>query len=1055
MKSKISKSLLFIFMFAAVLLLSAGFASSACDPLVDPDCGDDPIEPPCIGCYPTPTPTPTPTPIVLCGNGVINTGEQCEMPGTSNNNYCVQSMHQCSGNKYGSRDMYGNCNSACGCSNDAFTYSCSFGNCGSECDAAHSCASTDCDYLDGCQGNYYYDYHDVSNSCTGDCGCTENSCTAYTATVNDPRCVECNVDSDCDSRDKTYCSGDSVVSVEGKCVSHKCTDSSPSIVENCNSLDRDYCEGTSIKNDDGYCSFGECKVTKTNVLNCNDGLFCNGVESCSAGNCVSGSSVDCSANDIFGISSCNNVPDGNSLTWDYRASFDSTCNEASDSCTAGIYSISHSCSVNSCGAECDAAHGCSATDCDWKDGCVGKDYYDYSDVSNSCLGGCSCTDNVCAAPVISYNDARCGECVSDSQCDYLDSDFCSGDSVFHVEGKCINYDCVSGTAALVQNCNSLDRNFCEGTSIKNDDGYCASGACYVSTSTVMNCNDGLFCNGVESCSAGNCVSGSSVDCSSNDIFGISSCNNVPDGNSLTWDYRVSFDSTCNEASDSCTAGIYSISHSCSVNSCGAECDVVHGCADTYCDWKDGCVGKDYYDYSGVENSCLSGCACENNVCRAPTIYYDDERCSDHCLNDNDCNYLDSDFCSSDSVMHIDGMCISGICSSSTPSLVGDCTLLDRNFCEGSIVKEDTGYCANAECRITTSILMNCNDGLFCNGVESCSAGNCVAGSSVDCSGNDVFGVSSCNNVPDGNSLTWDYRASFDSTCNEATDSCTAGSSAISHSCSVDSCGAECSNGQVEVRSCTYGGIQSRSCTDSCIWGIWSNCENEGVCTPGTKESRECGYCGTSERVCLENYQWGLWGSCSGAGVCVSGLVDYEMCGKGGSRFRTCDDSCYWGAFSNCTDEKECYPGTIEEEKCLIFGVRKRICQSNYYWGSWSSCTFPRGDIAINQLQIINEDCIQPGEDLTALVDFSMLGYHEQEVKITAVIPDLSLRSRIGPIDVEADGEISRVLLLTLPEDTPEGVYDVRFTINDDIRRVKHRSIIVKKTCCRSCSCSSC
>lgn len=86
----------------------------------------------------------------------------------------------------------------------------------------------------------------------------------------------------------------------------------------------------------------------------------------------------------------------------------------------------------------------------------------------------------------------------------------------------------------------------------------------------------------------------------------------------------------------------------------------------------------------------------------------------------------------------------------------------------------------------------CGDGSFCNGQEACAGlAGCQAGTAVDCSANDLPGIATCANNPDNNQFTWDFAASFMSICDEAADSCTTGDPAISHSCDISRCGAEC------------------------------------------------------------------------------------------------------------------------------------------------------------------------------------------------------------------------------------------------------------------------
>lgn len=286
----------------------------------------------------------------------------------------------------------------------------------------------------------------------------------------------------------------------------------------------------------------------TTNADCDDGKYCNGIETCdtNTGTCQSGIPVDCSSYNIFGIATCTNDPDCNPFTWDWRAEFTSYCDENTDSCATGNETITHTCSVNDCNAECDAQHPCPDTDCDSKNGCVGNDYYTYTDVANSCQEDCTCTKNKCGAPQISYNDPACTECQTDDDCDTLDRDYCDGTVIKHDEGVCVNYECE------------------------------------VETTEVLDCDDGLACNGQETCSNANCVAGTEVDCSSYNLFEIATCYYDPDCNPFTWDYRVAFISECQEPTGECsqpTEGELEITHTCDKSQCGAECETNTDCDD--------------------------------------------------------------------------------------------------------------------------------------------------------------------------------------------------------------------------------------------------------------------------------------------------------------------------------------------------------------------------------------------------------------------------------------------------------------------------------------------
>jgi hypothetical protein len=211
--------------------------------------------------------------------------------------------------------------------------------------------------------------------------------------------------------------------VEGVCVDkgpdkNTCENGTPTVIQNCN--DGLYCNGIES------CSNAEC--TAGTPVDCSDSLFCTVNERCDEAQdeCVY-DEMDCSSNNIPEIARCDNNPDNIPYTWDYRTAFTSTCDEEKEECTTGSNLITHTCDVEKCDAECDSTHGCEETDYDWKDGCVGNDYYDYSDVENSCNENCTCTHNACNSPTISYNDPRC-TCAGDEDNDGINDcdDKCPG-----------------------------------------------------------------------------------------------------------------------------------------------------------------------------------------------------------------------------------------------------------------------------------------------------------------------------------------------------------------------------------------------------------------------------------------------------------------------------------------------------------------------------------------------------------------------------------------------------------------------------------------------------
>jgi len=71
-----------------------------------------------------------------CGDGVVETNEECELPNTLNNEYCPQTTETCNEiNQLGTRDPFSNCNANCLCNNEGFfNYECNIETCGAQCE---------------------------------------------------------------------------------------------------------------------------------------------------------------------------------------------------------------------------------------------------------------------------------------------------------------------------------------------------------------------------------------------------------------------------------------------------------------------------------------------------------------------------------------------------------------------------------------------------------------------------------------------------------------------------------------------------------------------------------------------------------------------------------------------------------------------------------------------------------------------------------------------------------------------------------------------------------
>jgi hypothetical protein len=214
-------------------------------------------------------------------------------------------------------------------------------------------------------------------------------------------------------------------------------------------------------------------------------------------------------------------------------------------------------------------------------------------------------------------------------------------------------------------------------------------------------------------------------------------------------------------------------------------------------------------------------------------------------------------------------CDGGACCNS------DCTFTSSStVCRASASVCDVAeYCdgTNNDCPANQfqSSGTSCSDGLYCNGAETCDgSGNCQAGTAVSCTGNNIFGIATCDNNPDAYHPTWDYRTAFTSTCSEGTSGaiCSTGSKTIIHTCSKSSCGAQCDGTGIEC--------QPNIVSNNCYYG--GNCNTDPTaCTCSYASNEYCPVAGTvTSEICYYGTQ-----SCtaSGCGLSTKAMDNYDKC----------------------------------------------------------------------------------------------------------------------------------------------------------------------------------
>ncbi|MGD2110168.1 MAG: trypsin-like peptidase domain-containing protein, partial [Phycisphaerae bacterium] len=291
---------------------------------------------------------------------------------------------------------------------------------------------------------------------------------------------------------------------------------------------------------------------------------------------------------------------------------------------------------------------------------------------------------------------------------------------------CVSGSCVAGTPP---NCN--------------DGVGCTDDSCNEGTDSCDNvpndgsCSDGLYCNGAETCHATlDCQSGTAPNC--NDGVGCTddscnegtdSCDNVPDDGNCDDGAYCNGAETCHATLD-CQAG----SDPCvgffgcdEINDLCVECFDNGDCDDgAYCNGAETCDGLGVCQ-NGTAVDCDDGVGCTDDSCNEGT-----DSC-DNVANDGNCD--DGLYCNGDETCHATLDCQAGTAVDCDDGV--DCTSDSCNEAGDSCNHTpDDGYCS---------------DGLYCNGAEVCNATlDCQPGTAVDCE--------------DGVGCT-------DDSCNEGTDSC--------------------------------------------------------------------------------------------------------------------------------------------------------------------------------------------------------------------------------------------------------------------------------------------
>jgi len=439
------------------------------------------------------------------------------------------------------------------------------------------------------------------------------------------------------------------------------------------------------------CSAGLCVYSpRPDGSTCNDGLYCNVGEACLAGACAGGAARDCSA---FG-DQCNTA----------------SCDEMLNQCTQSPVAD---------GTACEDAQYCTVNEACLAGTCTGGAARDCSSLDDQCnTGVCDDTADQCTPQPV----------VNGTACD--DGLYCTENETCQA-GSC--------TAGSPIDCSSLDD-------------MCNLGACDESGDTCyadpapkegLACDDGDACTMTDTCSSGTC-SGAPLD-SDGDSYVSDACAGGDDCNDSDASIHPNaaenctdgIDNDCDGDTDGADSGCAACntdadcddSNACNgVESCVAnfcqpgtplDCDDLNLCTTDSCDPSAGCQYADNTLACDDSDACTMNDVCSNGVCAGVPLDADgDSYVSDACPGGDDCDDADS---------------------AVNPGAAEVCDDTIDNDCDGDT---DTADSACAACTSDP----DCDDSNVCNGVETCVAGFCQPGTSLDCDDANPCTDDSCDSV---------------------------------------------------------------------------------------------------------------------------------------------------------------------------------------------------------------------------------------------------------------------------------------------------------------------
>ena len=615
-------------------------------------------------------------------------------------------------------------------------------------------------------------------ACDDGIACTRDECTAdgCTNTPNHDQCTDsadglCSLDAGCQypacnrsnciagGCETAVCDGDTCVRIStcqatesccaGSCVPAQCSDGVECTTDSCDPTLGCVHEPTNAKcTSDNECQAGRCDAVSGCVLEdregaCDDGVFCNGTDTCQTGACsvhagnrCPGDS-ECSEREATctGCATDADCQEPEVSQWSECAGFDGVCGTTgSEARTVTTYSCS--------AGNCEPSEKQETRECTRKtDGDVCRDV-ELGRLGTCDFGGSECAEDgtrtqtrtayTCQAgrcnATTTELEMECSRSTSGDRCD--DGDFCNGLDECN-RGACSNHD--GDPCAGESQCNA-GKKVCEGCATDSDcprdevsdwddcggfDGICGTAGTRTRTITEYSCSRGV-CNESERVQTGSCsrtIPGS-FECAEDEESDVQACVSTGDSCSLSGQQLYTLTEwRC--SAGSCRANPSTEMRTCTRSTQNDSCD-----DGLFCNGSDSCAG----------GSCRSGgdpCRSRGQLCDE-----DNNSCVD-CFRNSDCSddglfCNGSEFCNSRECESRGNPCSAQgqFCDEAGDRCV-EC--LNQSHCSGG------EFCQGNRC-VECRNASDCDDNNSCT-EDSCSSGSCKHedgnnGAVCECGGDD-------------------------------------------------------------------------------------------------------------------------------------------------------------------------------------------------------------------------------------------------------------------------------------------------------------------------------